>query len=381
MIKIVHVITGLGTGGAEMMLYKLLSSTHRDEFSHSVISLTDRGTLGSGIQALGVPVSVLGMHRGLPNPLDIWRLAKMLRRESPDLVQTWMYHGDLVGGLAARMAGNVPVLWGIRQSTFDSRRSRRRTQLVARLCARLSRWLPATIVCCSDMGRRSHEALGYDARKMVVIPNGFDLTAFAPDPQARSAVRQELGLDREALLVGLIARFDPQKDHENFIRAAGLLHRHRPDVHFVLCGDGIDRENTQLGGWIEAAGIGTHCHLLGRRRDMARLNAALDVATLSSSWGEGFPNVVGEAMACGVPCAVTDVGDSALIVGESGRVVPCRDPEALAAAWQELLDMPVEERRVLGAAARRRIEERYSLQAVVALYEQLYRETAAQGAR
>ncbi len=371
--RVAHVITGLDTGGAEMMLYKLLSRYDRAAFASEVISLTGVGVVGQRIKAMGIPVSALGMSRKVPSPSGVMRLVRRWRRDPPDLVQTWMYHGDVVGGLAAKMSGHMPILWGIRQSNLDPAGTRRRTIFTARIGAWLSPWVPTRIVCGSQAARRTHEAMGYSSDKMIVIPNGFDLDEFRPSQQARKFVRRALGIGEDAVLIGMVGRFDPQKDHHNFVSAAGLLHADIPDVRFLLCGDGVTWENHELVQWIEAAGVRSRFHLLGRRDDMATLNAALDVAALSS-WGEGFPNVIGEAMACAVPCVVTDAGDSALIVGETGRVVPPRDAAAMAAAWRELLEMPVETRRALGLAARARIEAEYGLQAVAARYEQLYRE-------
>jgi len=188
-------------------------------------------------------------------------------------------------------------------------------------------------------------------------------------------VCEELGISKDALLIGLVGRFDPQKDHYNFVRAAALLNGHALDAHFLLCGDQVSWENSILTGWIEASGLANRFHLLGRREDITRLTAALDIAS-SSSYTEGFPNVIGEAMSCGVPCVVTDVGDSALIVGNTGKVVPPKNPEALAAAWGDLIKMGPEYRRQLGSAARRRVEENYSLPAIVSKYENLYKELA-----
>ena len=371
MIKVLHIITGLSTGGAEMMLYNLLSRIDRTAFDPQVISLTNIGSIGGKIRALGVPVRAMGMRRSMPNPLEVLRLAYQLRKARPDVIQTWMYHADLVGGLAAKIARDIPLAWGIRASNLDPQGIKRRTIWTVMVCARLSRWLPTRIVCCSVASQRVHTERGYSTDKMVVIPNGFDLDAFRPDPGARLTVRQELGISKEALLIGLVARFDPLKDHRNFVQAAALLHARVPDVHFLLCGDGITWENRDLAGLIDAAGIRNCCHLLGLRDDVPRLLATLDIASLSS-YGEGLPNVVGEAMACGVPCVVTDVGDSALIVAETGRVVPPKDWEALAAAWREMIEIGAEERKQLGLAARRRIEEHFSLAAVVERYQELY---------
>jgi glycosyltransferase involved in cell wall biosynthesis len=216
---------------------------------------------------------------------------------------------------------------------------------------------------------------------MVVIPNGYDVGTFRPDFGARAIVRKALGLSEDAPIIGMVARFDPQKDHRTFIRAAQMLHRDRPDAHFLLCGMEVTWENQELARWIDDAGLRTHCHLLGRRDDdIANVTAALDIASLSSSYGEGFPNVVSEAMCCSVPCVVTDVGDAALIVGPTGIVVPPRNPEALAAAWRTMLEMGCEGRRPMGIAARQRIKERFDIAEITGRYEHLFEELA-RGAR
>ena len=375
-MKIVHVISGmLYTGGAQMMLYKLLSRQDRATVQAKVISLVGTGPIGEKIRALGVPVLNLGMSRGVPNPFGIYRLARWLRNDPPDVVQTWMYHADVVGGFAAKLAGGIPTAWNIRHSNLlDS--DKRLSRGTAMLCARLSSWLPRRIVCCSEVARQAHADLGYAADRMVVIPNGFDLTAFRPDPAARLSVRQELQIAEETLLIGLVGRFHPHKDHQTFIRAAARLHTVFPQVHFLLCGDNISWRNPDLAGWIKAANIQHRCHLLGRREDIPRLDAALDIATSSSS-SEGFPNVIGEAMACGIPCVVTDVGELPYIVGETGWVVPPKDPDALANAWRQLIELGPADRTKRGEAARRRVSERFNLQTVVAQYQQIYQKLAA----
>jgi len=208
---------------------------------------------------------------------------------------------------------------------------------------------------------------------MIVITNGFDPAAFRPDPVARQSVRRELGTGADTPLVGLVARFDPQKNHRGFLQAAAILHTRLPGCHFLLCGADITWENPQLAQWIDASGIRDQCHLLGERSDVPRLMAALDVVSSAAAFGEAFPLVIGEAMACGVPCVVTDVGDSATIVGETGVVVPPSDPQALADGWGRLLlSMSAEERCQLGLAARRRVEERFGLERTVEQYLSLY---------
>ena len=379
-INVLHVITGLSVGGAEMALLKLVSRWDKSRFRGAVVSLLPAGPMGPRIASQGIGVSSLNMRRGLPNPLSILRLAGQIRAFAPDVIQTWMYHADLIGGLAAVLAGGYPVVWGIRNGTLKPGKSSTSAIWSARACARLSLFLPKRILCCSESARRVHGALGYDMGRMRVIPNGFDLEEFKPDPLARWAVRQELGLDANAILLGLIARFDPQKDHGTLIRASARLREAWPQLHFVLCGEDVTWGNRELAGRIEKASMRTRFHLLGRRLDIPRVAAALDLACLCSR-SEAFPNVVGEAMACGVPCVVTDVGDSAAIVGQTGIVVPPAEPEALAAGIGRLLEMGPEGRRKLGEAARARVLENFSLDRVVREYQGLYCQVAAEAQR
>jgi glycosyltransferase involved in cell wall biosynthesis len=370
-VRITFIITDLRTGGAEMMLHKLLISINRDRFIPRVISLVGLGTVGEKIKASGVPVRSLGMRPALPNPVLLFRLSSWLREDAPDLVQTWMYHADLIGGLAARMAGVSQILWGIRNHTLDPIDTKRSTIWTARASARLSNWLPVRIVANSQSARRTHEDLGYESGKMVVIPNGFNLNTFKPDPAARSSLKAELGLSSEACLIGLFARDDPMKDHKTFIQAAGIIAKLNPTAYFVLCGSGVTHQNEKIVASLTEAGVENRFHLLGQRDDMPRLTAAMDISVVSS-YGEAFPNVIGEAMACAVPVVVTNVGDLPLIIGQAGRVVPPRDAQAMASAWQELLDLPDTEREKLGNIARQRVEDYYSMDVVSALYETLY---------
>jgi glycosyltransferase involved in cell wall biosynthesis len=328
------------------------------------------------MEAIGVRVRTLEMNKRIPNPLLVWRLAQWIRESKPDVIHTWMYHANLVGALAARLAGNVPVVWGIHHSVLDPRVDKPRTMFVNRACAMLSRKFPARIVCCSQASQHIHKELGYAAEKLEVIPNGFNLEQGKPDPAARASVREELGIPADALLIGMPARFHPHKDHRNFLLAAAKLHMQMPEVQFLLCGLDVTWENPQLAEWIDATGLRSCCHLLGVRRDMSRLFAAMDIAT-SASFTEAFPIAIGEAMACGTPCVVTDVGDSALIVGDTGKVVAPKDPVGLAEGWRKLIEAGPEERRCLGLAARRRVQQHFALPSVVERYQAVYSQLAA----
>lgn len=370
-IKIVFISTTLTTGGAEMMLLKLLQHLDRSSFKPYVVSLRTIGEVGPHIQALGIPVVALGMTPVLPNPLALFKLIRYLRILKPDVVQTWMYHADLFGGIAARLSGCANVVWGLRNSNLDARLTKRATLLVVRACAAVSSWLPSRIITCSNRAMAVHVAVGYRADKMNVIPNGFDLGRFQPDVQAPQSLRKELGLAIDTPLVGLMARYDPQKNHAGFVEAAGIVHKKFPSLHFVLAGGAVDVGNTALTEAIETHGLAKHMHLLGRRDDMPRLMAALDIL-VSSSFGEAFPNVLGEAMACGVPCVVTDVGDSAEIVGNTGRVVQTGDMKGLAMQIIELLHLPKAQRLELSRKARERVASHYEIGLVAGLYASFY---------
>jgi len=355
-----------------MSLYRLLSGLSAD-LSPYVISLSNRGTIGKRIQDLGVPVETLGMKSGMPSPLMIFRLVQKLKKLKPDLVHTWMYHADLIGGISARLAGVPAVTWGIRHSNLSPNRNKLSTLVVVKACSWLSRHIPDRILCCSKTARDIHVGVGYSAEKFSIIPNGIDISQYVPDAFSYKSVREELGLSVDSHLIGLISRFDSQKNHEGFIRAAGLLHARRPGVHFLLAGRGVDVENSELVGWIREQEVREVCHLLGQREDIPRLMSALDILT-SNSWGEAFPNVVVEAMACCTPCVVTDVGDSAYIVGDTGKVVLPGDDAALVSAWETLLSLTNNVRIELGEKARERVAKNFELDEVVKQYQLFYEE-------
>jgi len=376
-LRIAFVISNLGTGGAETMLFKLIERLDRTRFSPVVISLTTQGDFGPGLERIGVPVHAIGMVRaGVPGPFAFLRLARALAAAKPALVHTWMYHADLLGGLASRLAGVGPIVWGIRHADLSREHNKWSTLAVMRLCARLSSTLPARILSCSERARRTHVAANYTADKFTVIPNGFELDRFGPSPEARASVRQELGLDPAVPLVGHVGRLHPQKNHTGLIRALEAVHRERPDAHFLLAGTGVEPANRQFWQLVIDAGLAGRCHALGRRGDVPRLMASLDVLA-SSSHGEAFPNVLGEAMACEVPCVVTDVGDCQEVVGDTGRVVAAGDMQGLAAHILDVLRLPPDQRAALGRRARERVAVNYEIGDVVRRYEQFYRETAA----
>ncbi len=368
LMRIVFMVTGLHGGGAEMMLLQLLRGLDRKRFEPAVISLMDRGKLGGAIESLGIPLAVVGLQKGRLSPGSFLQLVKLTRATRPDLIQGWMYHGNLAAQVAGKFSG-TPVCWCIQHSFHSFKAEKPLTGLTIRLTARMSR-MPKKVVFVSHASRAQHERLGFARERGCVIPNGVDTKLFKPSEEARRGVREELGLRPETPLIGLIGRYHPQKDHRNFMRAAALLDR--PDVHFVLAGAGVDGNNGALRELMHTCRLNGRIHLLGERDDMPRLTAALDIATSSSSYGEALSLAVAEAMACAAPCVVTEVGDSALLVGRSGIVVPPSDAAALAEGWRTLLDAGATGRRELGEAARRHVEEHFSAPRIVKKYEELY---------
>jgi glycosyltransferase involved in cell wall biosynthesis len=313
----------------------------------------------------------LGISRARPNPFLFLRLVWLLRKIKPDVVHTWMYHADLLGGLAAHLAGCGRVIWGIHHSNLSKNENKWTTLLVVKCCALLSRYVPTHILSCSQRAKEIHAVFGYAADKMQVIPNGFELDRFVPDTDARSSLRAELGLAPDAALVGLIARFDSQKNHFGFLEAAAQVRAQLTNVYFIMAGTQVDADNAALNTAISVRNLHSHVRLLGQRNDIPRLMAGLDVLA-SSSHGEAFPNVLGEAMACGVPCVVTDVGDSAGIVGSTGRVVPAGDMAGLARELLQVLRLSPEVKASVGVRARMHVASNYEIGHIARLYESFY---------
>jgi glycosyltransferase involved in cell wall biosynthesis len=374
-MKILHVITGLDVGGAETSLHRLVTGMDAVRFLPRVVSLIAPGEVGRRLARDGVRVDSLGMRRGVPSPQGVLRLASMIRSWRPDVVQTWLYHADLLGLAAVRLAfplgGGPRLAWNIRCSYMALDQYPRTTALTLRACAALSRF-PDAVLTNSVSARDFHRGLGYAPRRFEVIPNGFSPVRYRPDDEARRAVRASLGIDGPALVFGHAARFDAMKDHRTFVRATAMVAASVPEAVFVLVGRGVDERNCELAGWLAEAGPAPdRVRLLGERTDMAAVMAAMDVH-VSSSAGESFPNVVGESMACGVPGVVTDVGDSALLVGDTGTVVPPGDAPALAQAMIAMADLGSSGRAALGTAARERIVAEFSLESAVGRYAAFY---------
>lgn len=373
-IRVMHIITGLEMAGSQILLHKLLSSMDQSRFDSAVISLADDGgAIGPHIVDIGIPVHALNMKGLWTGLLGFNEATALIRKFKPHVIQTWLHHADLFGTVAARLCGYRNVVWNLQCASLSPGDVRRRNLLLVKLLGRLST-LPRAVVSISDAGRLAHAAAGYRPRRWEIVPNGFDTALFAPDTDARRRVRGEFGIDDQTPVVGIIGRYHPMKGHALFVQAAKVLLQRRPDVVFVMAGMGIDDRNRELVEQIASNGLGQNIRMVGVWPKVCELMNAFDLLALSST-SEGFPTVIGEAMACGIPCVATDVGDCRSIIGETGRVV-AGDAVALASAWEEVLALPVQERQRLGAAARERICLAYSIGGVVRSYEGLYEEMA-----
>ena len=367
MIRIFHLITDLDVGGAEAMLAKLVNGMDRSRYANIVISLTDRGQLGDAIESAGIPVHCLGMRGRRLNLFSFAKLVRLLRTVKPTFVQSWLYHADFLSVLAAPFAGSPPVLWNVRCSDMNMRKYSFQTQLILRALVLFSR-IPMAILVNSQSGRDVHDRMGYKARRWEVIPNGFDLERFCPSLLLRQKVRTQLRLSDDLILIGMVARVDPMKDYDTFFVAASKVLGLRTNVRF-LC---IGKDTNLLGPLVAKNGLTGKVHLLGFEEDVHKLLPGLDIFCLSSAFGEGFPNVLGEAMSCEVPCVSTDVGDARAVLGEAGLVVPPRDPGSLAKAIIQLIDLGGEGRKTLGRSARERIQSEYALSKIIEKYERFY---------
>lgn len=365
-MKVLHVITGLNDGGAEAVLYRLIQSLPNDE--HVVVSLSGFGKYGAMLRSINIEVINLNMETVRGKISAIFRLISFIKSFVPDAIQTWMYHADFIGGVAARIAGCKNITWGLHNSLVSGNQGSLSRYLLIRVNALLSHWAPQSIISCSNAALLAHKNAGYSARKLSFIPNGYPVDTFKADDKARLQVRTELGIKDDETLLGMVARYDPQKDHLNLLRALKILKK----TNFFKCilvGKGLDQES-ELYNEIKSLGLSEDILLVGQRQDISSVMNALDIFCLSSAYSEAFPNVLCEAMACGTPCVTTDVGDSAYIVGDVGWVVPPRSPEKLASALISAIGALPDQH--LQDEARRRIVDNFSIEKVASDYRSIW---------
>lgn len=367
-VKVAHIISNLDFGGAEGMLKRLLLSDVSYKVDCVVISLTNLGAIGEELLSLGYTVYHLNLNAIKRMPVNIFVLIKILKQFKPDIVQTWMYHADLIGGVIARTLGFKNVIWGIRRSNV--RTNKRMTNFFVKICSFLSYFIPRQIVCVAESAKKSHIAYGYDEKIFFTIPNGYNCDDFDRYSYDKLQVRNKLGLPQISLLIGCVGRYHVDKGQYNLIKAAKLMNL-KGDIKFVLIGRGCDEHNKELLNIIESSGLSSVFMLTGQKENIREYLAVLDIFCMPSDT-EGFPNALAEAMLMELPSVATQVGDTEMLVAEHAMLVPPNNPRALAKGLTTMIEMPSDKRNALGKAASAHVRSKYSITAMKQLYTDLY---------
>ena len=360
--RVMFLVRSFDRGGAERQLVTLLLGLQRRGWPVSVACFYAGGPLQADLDVVGVPVFDLRKHGRWDVLGFLWRLGRQVRKTRPTILHGYLPVPNVLAVLLRFLNPGMKVVWGVRASNMDLSRYDLLSRFSYGFESRCSRWADL-VISNSEAGAQTRIAQGFPAATMRVIPNGIDTERFRFDAAGRERLRQEWGVSDTAVLVGLVGRLDPMKDHSTFLKAAALLSSRNPIWHFVCVGDGPVGYREELVALAAELGLEERLSWAGSRDDMAAVYSALDIAS-SSSYGEGFSNVVAEAMACGRPCVVTDVGDSARIVGNTGIVVPPRDPPALAAGIERLQVRLETEDETLRKAACVRIKQEFGMAAL-----------------
>lgn len=363
--KIVHVIMSLNIGGAELMLRRLVLHSHqKEQFEHIVITLTDLGVMGPELQNRGIMVHTLGMKSLSTVPLIFLKLQRLLKKIQPDVVQTWMYHSDLLGGLAAKSLGIENIVWNVRNTTINGRGIVATS--IAKLCAKLSYTIPGKIIYVSNSALKSHQAFGYNNSISLVIFNGFDIDKFNYDPQARQQYRQVFEISNNDIVIGSVGRFSKSKDHDTFIKSIILAKKTKPNIKGLLIGRDIDLNNFNIREEDKGSFI-----VIGQREDVASLYSCMDIFCLHSL-SEGFPNVLGEAMSTGLPCVITRAGDAEHILNQIEYTSNVKDVDSISQSLISIANLSFEERREIGLKNRERVERNFEINSISEKYLNLY---------
>jgi glycosyltransferase involved in cell wall biosynthesis len=371
-LKIVHVIGGLGVGGAERGLAKLNSGLDAQKYDISVVSMSTKGEIGAELESKRNNVFCLNMNWGASSVLAFSKLVSLLKNIDPDVIHCWMYHGYAIGALAAHCAGiKRQIIWSIHHTDVDPDLMKKSTLWIVKLCRFISEHYTPAMVFCAKRSLDSHKAMGFRCAVNSIIPNGFDTKLFKPNEYARKKVRAELGISENQMVIGTISRFNPQKAPFNFVDAAHKLSRLNSDAKYVMFGSGLEWSNSELTERIDLYGLRSKFHLLGVRHNVAEIISAFDVG-VSASISEAFPNCIAEMMSCEIPCVVSNAGDSSLIVDKYGIVVPPGNVAALAKGIYEIMTSDALARKQLGYGARTRIVSTYGLDRYLAQYRELY---------
>lgn len=371
--KVLFVTTGLGTGGAEVFLCDLASQMVASGISCTIVSLKSKGQQADRLAKSGCEVVQIASQKPLDLLLLVPRLRTLIAKQKPDLVQGWMYHGNIAATLAT-LCMKIPIMWSLHHSLQDIHDEKPALQ-AAIYVSRMLSYLPHKIHYCATPSAQQHEDFGFNSEHRIVIPNGINCQKFTPSPDQRTRARQAMGIRKnDGLVIGHIGRLHPMKDHPNFIRAAALACAERPDLSFVMIGAEVEDRNKTLVTLCESLGVRNRIHLLGPREDIAELLHGINILSTSSAWGESLPIVIGEAMATGIPCVATDLGDCTHLIGNTGKIVLPRDAAALSKAWLELLSEPPQQFSQREDEARKRIVNYFEIHKIVKAFLEHYAE-------
>lgn len=371
-MKIVHIITGLNNGGAEGVLYRLV--THDNANQHIVISMMNEGNYGPLLEKNNIKTYYLGLNRGKVSILPLIKLKSILKIEEPDIIQTWMSHADLFGGIVSKILGHKNLIWNIRHSKLTYRASNIKTNAVILTCMAMSNFIPKKILCCSERTYQDYAGHGYPKNKMTVISNGYEFDKFNTNSNSRKLIRTELGIAEDINLLGMIARYDPNKNHHGLLRSLKLVKESNDNFKIILVGRDLNDNNNTIKNKIRELGLEQHILLLNQRNDIPAVMNALDIKILSSISGEGFPNVLAEAMACGTLCVATNIGDSSIIIDDYGWVVEADNDKLLANAILEALELKrnTTEWNRMKVLAKQHIIDNFSISLMVEKYNKVW---------
>jgi glycosyltransferase involved in cell wall biosynthesis len=373
-MKILHIITSLLDGGAEGVMYRLCCHDKMNE--HLVVSLRGQGKYGTLLSKQGIKIYTLDMKPGKFSIIALYKLIKILKNEKADIVQTWLYHADFFGGIAARLAGVSNLIWNVRHSDFNKGYTKKSLLILIKVLAKLSYFLPKKIIFCSKNSIKLHTRIGYQGYKMKYVPNGYDIQKFRPSSLKKFISRKKVNMNNRITLLGCVARFHPQKDHKNLLRALNILKKDKIFFKCILVGFNINKKNKILVNLIKEFNLENETILLGSQKNIDKIMRKIDIHILASEYGEAFPNVVAEAMASGTPCVVTDVGDSSLIVGKTGWTVKTRNSKLLAySIMKAIKKSKSKEWDFQCKTARNRIVNKFTMEKMIDNYNKIWQQT------
>jgi len=369
-MKILHIIIGIDVGGAEMMLLKVVNGLSKRGHVQLIISLTGNNTLKESFEKAGAEVKCLNLQKYSQILKMLYKIRKYQKTFQPDIIQSWMYHADSIAAITKPM--KVPLIWNVRHSLDDYDNESTVVLFLIRLASILS--LRVTkILFNSEKSLTQHIAKGFPQSKSYVIPNGFDPERFSPNILINKENKKKLKIEEDAFVIGHIGRYHIVKNHKSLLESIAILEKKNLNrkIVLLLAGKDVDENNVELADRIHRNSLKSRVILLGAISEPEKIFPIFDMFCLSS-YSEAFPNVLGEAMSCGVPCASTDVGDAKRIIGDTGVIMSSPSSTDIAEAIYNLISLSIHQRLILGEKARQRIIDLYSIEKIIDQYEQLY---------